>query len=445
MKKTVLSLVFFLILSCQKESTSLKITLKEKSGYGHFNPGNAILFPSQDSIYYSSVPNNVKEYVVRRFYIDKNQKMFDDYHTGNIKKDKLIHEITEKSIDTLSLSQKNIDNDILLLIGTDDNNDRVIIIDSDNDESFKNEKIFNFKYPLSKKQQDSIEPFLKELATDYDVFLNGNITKQTTTLKPSPYKGSLGINLSSDKEIEKDYYLFVSIPKYKKGEAIINESNYYVEIANGFSTPIYDNDNTEILIYESDYKDFLDNNISISYNIGDVFNASGKDYEIKGISKLGDELLLEFLKDNDKPKGVTDGFYPPTFKSYKLDGAPFKLDNYKGNYVLIDFWGTWCAPCIKAIPELKKTNNLLAKSKNFKLISVAFDSDRKNVIKYTENQEMNWEHVFVDNTKRDENSIVEKFKISSFPSTILINPNGKIIARNITFKEIRNIVLNNAL
>lgn len=445
MKKILLSLVLFSMISCQKESKKLQIALKEKTGYGHFNPGNAILFPSQDSIYYSSAPSNLKEYVVRKFYIDKNQKMFDDYHNGKIEKEKLIEEINEKGLDTLSLSPKKFDNNVLLLIGTDNNNDRIIIIDSDNDESFKGEKIFNYKYPLSKKQQDSIQPFLKELSINYDVFLKGKIIKKTAILKPSPYKGNLGINLTSDKEIEKDYYLFVSIPNYKKGEAIINKSNYYIEIANGFNTPIYDNNNTEILIYKSDYKDSLNNNISISYKIGDVFNASGKDYEIKGISKLGDELLLEFLKDNDKPKGITDGYYPPTFKSNKLDGAPFKLDNYKGNYVLIDFWGTWCAPCIKAIPELKETNNLLAKNKNFKLISVAFDSDSENVRKYTENKEMNWEHVFVNNTKQNKNSIVAKFKISSFPSTILIHPNGKIIARNKTFDEIRNIVQNNAL
>jgi hypothetical protein len=53
---------------------------------------------------------------------------------------------------------------------------------------------------------------------------------------------------------------------------------------------------------------------------------------------------------------------------------------------------------------------------------------------------MNWLHLFVDQRKQDKNSLIEKLKITSFPSTVLIDPDGKIIARNRDFNELREIL-----
>jgi len=446
MKKTIYLLAILSVIACKKESKELYIKLIDQKGYGSFKPGNSIVFPSQDSIFYSGVPNEIDEFVVRKLIADKNQKLYNDYKSGLIDKNDFIELVRDRKIDTLDLTDKEIDNEILILIGTNRKSGKVIIVDSDNDDNFENEKVLEYPYPLTINQQDSIQPLLEDVIVNYDVFLKDKIVEKSIVIKPSPYRGGLGISLSAKNPIEQNYFLFASIPQHKKGKALINNKEYTIEISNGFTTPIYNSNNARIFIYGERQNDILERNNFMTYNIGDVFNADGKDYTIKKISKLGNQLTLEYLKDNDKPKGNIVGYYPLDFEAKTIDNTNLKLETYKGSYVLIDFWGTWCAPCIKALPELKEVNNQLSKSYDFKLISVAFDSNIEEVKSFTKKHEMNWEHVFVDNTQYNDNSIVAKFDINSFPSTILIDPSGKIVSRNETFEAIKKIVReNNAL
>ncbi|MFA6713551.1 MAG: TlpA disulfide reductase family protein, partial [Bacteroidales bacterium] len=108
-------------------------------------------------------------------------------------------------------------------------------------------------------------------------------------------------------------------------------------------------------------------------------------------------------------------------------------------YILIDFWGTWCNPCITLIPELKEIKAEF-EDKNFTIVSVAYDRDAQKVLDFVEKEQMNWDHVFVSQTQTDKNSLVEKLKVTSFPTTILIAPDGKIIARNKSINELKEIL-----
>lgn len=70
---------------------------------------------------------------------------------------------------------------------------------------------------------------------------------------------------------------------------------------------------------------------------------------------------------------------------------------------------------------------------------MAFDSDLKQVINFINENQMDWKHLFVNQNQSDKNSIIEKLKISSFPSTILLDPSGEIISRNKELLELRKI------
>ena len=83
-------------------------------------------------------------------------------------------------------------------------------------------------------------------------------------------------------------------------------------------------------------------------------------------------------------------------------------------------------------------------SKSFILVSVAYDRDRRAVIDFVNKESMDWVHVFVDQNVEDGNSLVSKLKVHSFPTSILIDPDHKIIARDKKVDELRKI-LNKAL
>lgn len=98
----------------------------------------------------------------------------------------------------------------------------------------------------------------------------------------------------------------------------------------------------------------------------------------------------------------------------------------KNNYLLIDFWASWCAPCRKAIPDIKKLYHNY-KDKNIRFITVSIDKDKSAWLKAIEQEKMD---DFIN--LWDENGEVKKlYDISAIPFTILVSPEGKIIESNL--------------
>jgi len=174
--------------------------------------------------------------------------------------------------------------------------------------------------------------------------------------------------------------------------------------------------------------------------VGDVFNVKGNDYLIDSISDWGDKLFIKYIGNNKRPVGVSEGFYLPKFDAKYIDNTVFNLKKYSGKYILLDFWGTWCVPCIKLIPELKQLNSEFS-DKNLKLISVAYDENSEKVMDFVVKENMNWEHLFVSSKQNDKNSLINKLKINKYPTTILISPDGKIIGRDLEIDNLRELLI----
>lgn len=441
--KTILLLILFLLLTaCSNTTTSFKVDLKSVEGYGVFLPGNKILFPINDSVYYRNVPNDISEFVVRSLTLQLDQYYWNRYLKKQIDKNTISQIIDYYKIDTTKLANVYVDCEVLVLIG-DKNERRVIIVDSDNDEDFADEKIIEYDYPISLEKQKEIEQNLPVILTQYEYFENEEVQTKSVKLMPSPYKGTLGINYNTDNEVEKKFFLFISFPEYKQGVITLNKTNCEIIASNSFSTNIYETNRTKLFVFPRTGIVPSELNGDIPFGIGDIFNVRGNDYVIDSISKWGDNLFLDYIGKNTHPYGVTEGFYAPKFNTYYLDKSLFTFEDYESKYILFDFWGTWCNPCIKLIPELQKLNNDY-KDKNFVLISVAFDSDPNIVYDFINENKMYWQHLFVNQTPFDKNSIIAKLKISTYPSLLLISPDGEIIARNKQIDEIR-MILNDKL
>ena len=151
-------------------------------------------------------------------------------------------------IDTTKLTYVNVDCEILILIG-DQNNKRVIIVDSDNDEDFSDENINEYDYPLSLEKQKEIAQNLPVILTQYEYYENGKVQKKSIKMKPSPYKRSLSISFNTDNEVEKKFFLFVSFPEYKKGVISLNKTKCVVLASNYFSSNIYETKRTMLFVF----------------------------------------------------------------------------------------------------------------------------------------------------------------------------------------------------
>jgi thiol-disulfide isomerase/thioredoxin len=438
MKKFAFLILVFLMTGCKTNQTNFIVNMVNQEGFGKFIPGRVILWPNTDSLNYQNVPKDINEFVVRKFVLQRDQYIWNQYKNGKISKNQTEDFVRQYNIDTTKLCNQNIKCEVLLLIGTKSDK-RVIIVDSNNNLDFGDDKVFEYLYPLSNDEQKRIENSLPSVLTHYEYFENNKTLIKEVKIQPSPYKGALGLSFNTTDQIEKKYFLFASIPEYKKGNFNLNGSNLEIYLSNGFTNVDFPQDKVSLFI--TDKPDSLQPEIegNIPYKIGDVFNIKGRDYLIDSISNWGDKLFIKYLGENANPIGFSEGFFMPKFEAKRLDNSVLELKQYPQKYILLDFWGTWCTPCIKLIPDLKKLNSKFSPEK-FVLVSIAFDSDPQYVADFVNKEAMNWEQVYVNQNQKSKNSLVEKLKITSFPTTILIDPYGKIIARNKSIDQLIDIL-----
>ena len=132
----------------------------------------------------------------------------------------------------------------------------------------------------------------------------------------------------------------------------------------------------------------------------------------------------------------------PNFSARLASGAPFELRDLRGRYVLVDFWGSWCAPCLKDIPELKQLYTEYG-GDEFTLLSIGVETDEQQWRRALQRLDLPWPYHILDLTSSARffgGPLAEQYGITEVPTTYLLDPDGQIIGVNLTFPELRKLL-----
>ena len=121
------------------------------------------------------------------------------------------------------------------------------------------------------------------------------------------------------------------------------------------------------------------------------------------------------------------------FTQADTSGNKVSLSQFKGKYVLLDFWASWCRPCRMENPNVVEAYNTY-KNKNFTIVSVSLDEAKDSWIKAINNDKLSWTHI--SDLKYWSNSVAMQYHIQSIPQNFLIDPNGVIIAKNLRGEQL---------
>ena len=297
--------------------------------------------------------------------------------------------------------------------------------------------------------------------------INGpnNFKKEITVSKSGTFKDSLSV--------EKGDYYSISSLEGKRG---------FIYLKNGYNLNLTGDYNSFLksFKYEGNTEGAQSNNLlidrfNISQDLGNIGDLMAHDKEIfqSKVEKLkkdvdsiislypkADEELIKtsvqqqerllsdiesnydrmhesILRERAALARIEKGKVAPEFHDYvNFKGGKKSLKDFRGNYVYIDVWATWCRPCIAQIPFLKKLEKDY-EGKNLKIVSISTDNDRRSGGSW-ENAKAKWEKMVKDKNLsgvqlwagKDELRFSQDYMVSGIPRFILIDPEGKIVDPN---------------
>ncbi|SKD06043.1 Peroxiredoxin [Chitinophaga ginsengisegetis] len=121
------------------------------------------------------------------------------------------------------------------------------------------------------------------------------------------------------------------------------------------------------------------------------------------------------------------------FSQEDTKGKPVKLSSFRGKYVLVDFWASWCGPCRQENPNVVKAYNRF-KDKNFTILGVSLDDNRDRWLRAIDQDGLAWTQV--SDLRGWGNEVAVQYGVQSIPTNFLVDPAGKIIARNLRGEEL---------
>ncbi|PUZ25098.1 hypothetical protein DCC81_12375 [Chitinophaga parva] len=185
------------------------------------------------------------------------------------------------------------------------------------------------------------------------------------------------------------------------------------------------------------YADYLKNNPASPVAMFVMNNYAGYDINVAEVTPVFNKLApavkalpsaKEFAERLSVARKTAIGQQALGFTQKDTTGKTVSLAAFKGKYVLVDFWASWCGPCRAENPNVVKAYNTY-KDKNFTILSISLDDDKEKWEEAITKDGLSWTHV--SDLKGWKNAVAEQYGIRAIPQNLLLDPHGKIIGKNL--------------
>jgi len=423
---------------CYADSGSDTLKVYMKSSFGIRGLHTKITIPSTKIL--SDSCKGCPSYNLRRLsavIIDRGQYIFNEYTGGRRSRELFLKELTHYKIDTNKLSRNEIKSSVQIFCGLRGNK-KEIIVDANNDNDFSNDIIYEFDTTRTSRTYsgDTLET-LPLIRVRYQTVLNNKTISKYTYIRLKPYDDSYRYKNDLDRRL--NVYTMNSISK--EGKFMVSDHEYKVNICL--------NHNGDVENYSSGYYYKIQRKGN-EYS-PDLYEQNKKDVSVQGhlyqavnCSKNGDTLTLIYKGFREKPVGGFIDFAIPKLNGVDSKGKPIEIEKFlsAGKYVLLDFWGSWCAPCIRSMPAMNEIFSRVDRAK-VQLLGIDFEYNQKgqsSASELTIKHKIDWPQISESPPGSDKAlKVAEALDVKMYPTIILISPDGKVVARETGEDEIKKI------
>jgi len=179
-----------------------------------------------------------------------------------------------------------------------------------------------------------------------------------------------------------------------------------------------------------------------SYKMKGNYDKAEAEYRTV-LTRYGDvnQRLTQFVRGNleglDSERKLAIGGEPVHFNVKSTDGKTLSPAAYKGKVLLIDFWATWCGPCVAEMPNVRQVYRKYH-PKGFEIVGISLDQSREKLNQYVKTNQIEWPQYF--DGKYWNNDIAVQYGIKSIPATFLVDRAGKIRYKSLRGKQLEAAV-----
>ncbi len=293
------------------------------------------------------------------------------------------------------------------ILGIDKNGKEQLVIDKNNNSDFSDDSVFVADI-IDGKPKVSMDKSSK-VTVEYDWVEEGKKVKKNIDIH------------------------IVYMPQSKL--YLYTIAQYATVMLNGKKLEIVPHDDISYLTFEV-FNDSSSTAEGITSN--KYINDNDKTYRVKDLDINENVLILEKEKlPFSKIESAQIGFRVPKFTAIDLiTKETISLEKYKGKYIFLDLWATWCAPCLKEMPKIKEVYDQADHSK-IEFIGIV-QGKLETINEIINSVGINWKLVEAN----PDNFIFQKYKIRQLPTTLLIDPNGIVIKSNFRAEELKTFIEN---